>query len=176
MTQDRKYAFSWDLIGDLDQGRPRLGKETRLEMYRLMEYTFRDVMEQALGAAKTDQLFYAAGKLAGNAIHDHLLQPTDDLQEYLGQIQELFREMKVGIVRVEQADPAGGTLVLSVEEDLDCSGLPETGEQICTYDEGLIAGLLESFTGVAFRVHEVDCWSTGDRVCRFQASSEKEGT
>jgi len=37
------------------------------------------------------------------------------------------------------------------------------------YDEGFIAGLLESFAGAPFKVKEVDCWCTGDRTCRFTA-------
>ena len=49
------------------------------------------------------------------------------------------------------------------------AGLPELEYEICTYDEGLIAALLESFSGKAFSVKEVDCWCTGDRTCRFTA-------
>jgi predicted hydrocarbon binding protein len=63
--------------------------------------------------------------------------------------------------------------VLTVDEDLDCSGLPELSYEICTYDEGLIAGVLESFAGVPFNVKEIDCWCTGDRTCRFSAEAEK---
>jgi len=61
MTKERRYGFSWDLIGDVAQGRPNLGNTTRVELYRLMEYTFRDRMEMALGTEKTDELFYEAG-------------------------------------------------------------------------------------------------------------------
>jgi predicted hydrocarbon binding protein len=42
-------------------------------------------------------------------------------------------------------------------------------EAICTFDEGLIAGILERQLGVPFHVKEIDCWGTGDRVCRFKA-------
>lgn len=61
---------------------------------------------------------------------------------------------------------------LTVDEDLDCSGLPDTGDQICVYDEGLIQGILESFTKRPFQVRETDCWCTGERTCRFQAKVE----
>jgi predicted hydrocarbon binding protein len=54
-----------------------------------------------------------------------------------------------------------------VAEDLDCSGLPDYDEMICTYDEGFISGLLHEYTGKSFDVKEVDCWCSGDRVCRF---------
>jgi hypothetical protein len=40
MDEKRKYAFSWDLIGDITMGRPNLGNQTRLEVYRLMQFTF----------------------------------------------------------------------------------------------------------------------------------------
>jgi hypothetical protein len=33
--------------------------------------------------------------------------------------------MSIGILRVENADPAAGTFVFTISEDLDCSGLPE---------------------------------------------------
>ena len=50
---------------------------------------------------------------------------------------------------------------------MDCSGLPLSEETICDYDEGFIAGVLKAYTGKDFFVKEVDCWATGDRVCRF---------
>ena len=54
---DRQYKFSWDLLGDIALGRPNLGASTSLEVYRLMQFTFRDVMEQHLGTEKTNQIF-----------------------------------------------------------------------------------------------------------------------
>ena len=62
---------------------------------------------------------------------------------------------------------------LTVEEDLDCSGLPVSGETVCDYDEGFIAGVLEAYTKKAFHVKEIDCWASGGRVCRFHATLEK---
>ena len=45
--------------------------------------------------------------------------------------------------------------------------LPVTNETVCNYDEGFIAGILEAYTGKKYDVREVDCWASGDRVCRF---------
>jgi len=44
--------------------------------------------------------------------------------------------MSIGILRVEKADLEAGDFVLTISEDLDCSGLPELSYEICTYDEG----------------------------------------
>ena len=92
-----------------------------------------------------------------------------DFNEFVNSLQKKLRDMGIGILRVEEADIDKGTFVLAVSEDLDCSGLPEVGYEICVYDEGFIAGLLESFSGRPFKVKEVDCWCTGDRTCRFTA-------
>jgi predicted hydrocarbon binding protein len=63
---------------------------------------------------------------------------------------------------------------LTVAEDLDCSGLPCTNEVVCQYDEGFIAGVLEAYTGQAFNAKEIDCWASGDRVCRFDVRAIRE--
>ena len=165
----RKYKFSWDLLGNIALGRPNLGPNTRIEVYRLMQFAFRDVMEQHLGTEKTDQIFYEGGKLAGVEFYKQIFSNIKDFNEFVKSLQGTLRDMGIGILRVEQADMEKGTFVLTVSEDLDCSGLPELGYEICTYDEGFIAGLLQSFTGSQFKVKEVDCWCTGDRTCRFTA-------
>jgi uncharacterized protein len=170
---DRKYRFFWGLIGDIALGRPNLGHFTRIEIYRLMQFTFRDVMEQHFGSDRTDQLFYQAGKLAGMEFYRHYFLQIKDFNEFVKSLQSTLKEMGVGILRVEKADVKEGSFVLTVSEDLDCSGLPELHYETCKYDEGFISGLLESFTGHHFKVKEVDCWCTGDRTCRFAAELSK---
>lgn len=173
MKQKQKYKFSWDLMGDIAYGRPNLGNKVRIEVYRLMKFTFRDVMEQHVGTEKTEQIFYEAGKLAGKEFYANMLTPSKDYNEFIRQLQRTFEELGIGILRVEKIDIENGELVLTVSEDVDCSGLPELDFEICTYDEGFIASLLECFSGVPFHVKEIDCWCTGDRTCRFSAKSIK---
>jgi uncharacterized protein len=174
MSESRKYSFSWELLGNIEKGRPNLGNNARLEVYRLMQYCFRDVIEKHLGTEQTDLIFYEAGKLAGEEFYSHLLTGISDFHEFISRVQELLKEFNIGIFRVEEADIEKGEFILTVEEDLDCSGLPDIDCVVCTYDEGFIAGLLESFTGNSYYVREIDCWCTGDRTCRFQASIIKE--
>ena len=169
MDSNRKYPFSWDLLGNIELGRPNLGHNTRLEVYRLMQFTFRDIIEQKFGTQAADDVFYEAGKLAGAAFYRHVIGQANDLNEFVRQLQRVLKDMGIGILRVEKADAERGEFVLTVSEDLDCSGLPELGHGICTYDEGFIAALMESFSGKKFQVKEVDCWCTGDRTCRFTA-------
>ena len=173
MNKERKYTFSWDLLGDIEAGRVNLGNQTSIEAYRLMQFTFRDVIEQYVGTEKTDKIFFDAGKLAGKEFYNNILTPTKDLNDFIRQLQKVLNDMKIGILRIEKSDMESGEFILTLSEDLDCSGLPELDFEICTYDEGFITSLFECFVGVPFNVKEIDCWCTGDRTCRFSAKAVK---
>ena len=173
MRESRKYKFSWDLLGDLKLGRPNLGTKTDVSVYRLMQFTLRDVLEDKIGSEKTDEIFYEAGYLAGCEYYSNYIKSSADIQDFIQKLQKSLLELGIGILRVEKIDMELGELVLTVSEDLDCSGLPEASEEICTYDEGFLSGLLESFTGKKFKVKEIDCWCTGDRTCRFHAVRDR---
>lgn len=168
----RKYKFDWDLLGDIKAGRPNLGPMVGTDIYRLMQFCFRDVLEEAYGSQTADEIFFKAGLLAGNQYYQHVLAANRtfaDFSDFIKALQADLAEKKIGILRVEAADHAQGKYVLSIAEDLDCSGLPELDYEVCVYDEGFIAGILAGFTGKKFTVKEVDCWCTGDRTCRFVA-------
>ncbi|MCK5536559.1 MAG: 4-vinyl reductase [Bacteroidales bacterium] len=161
--------FDWAMIGDINLGRPNLGSLMDVAVYRLMQFTLRDIMIIEFGVKKTDEIFYLAGKKAGMEIYKNLITKKDSFEEFIDNLQEILRELKIGILRIEKADFESLEFTITVAEDLDCSGLPITDEEICVYDEGFISGLLLAHTGSDFNVKEVDCWCSGDRVCRFQA-------
>jgi predicted hydrocarbon binding protein len=167
---NRKYAFNWDaLMGNMDIARPSLGPTTRVEVYRLFQFTVRDMLEQRYGTEQCDELFREAGKIAGEVFFQHCCKEATSLNELVKIIQEKFKAMGIGILRVEKVDLDNMSLILTVDEDLDCSGLPDTNDVICVYDEGLIQGILQAYTGKNFEVKEIDCWCTGERSCRFAA-------
>jgi len=167
----RKYEFFWDLLGDVNEGRKNLGKDVDVEIYRLMQFTFRDVIEEKYGSEAADEIFYAAGRKAGIAFYQHYINPADTIEDFVRKTQEVLKEKKIGILRIEEALLDEGQITLTVDEDLDCSGLPELDYEICTYDEGFVAALLEGFTQTKWSAKEIDCWCTGARTCRFKASA-----
>ncbi len=168
---ERKYAFSWDLLGNLDVGRPNMGPYTRVEVYRLMQFTFRDVLERRFGTEAADEIFFEAGKLAGASFYEQYLADAGSLNELVKKLQSSFEELKIGVLRIESVKEDPLEITLAVGEDLDCSGLPELDYEICTYDEGFIAGILGMAYKKEFSVKEIDCWCTGDRTCRFLAKA-----
>jgi uncharacterized protein len=163
-----KSLFEWTMLGKIDEGRPNLGFSTDVSVYRLMQFTLRDVLIKDYGVEAADRIFYRAGDTAGRHFYKNLITKRESFSEFVAELQDIFKQMKIGILRVEKGDVENLTFTLTVAEDLDCSGLPMCNEQICTYDEGFINGLLSAHTGKEFSVKEVDCWCSGDRVCRFE--------
>ncbi len=159
--------FDWTMLGKIDTGRPNLGFTMHVAVYRLMQFTLRDVLVIKYGVEAADRIFYEAGQTAGKHFYGNLITKRDSFGDFVAQLQDVLKDLGIGILRIEKSDMEKLTFTMTVAEDLDCSGLPACNEQICTYDEGFISGLLEAHTGRQFQVKEVDCWCSGDRVCRF---------
>ena len=163
-----ELQFSWDMLGDIAAGRPNLGNTMSVAVYRLMQFTLRDVLIKELGAEAANRIYFEAGRSAGREFFKNLITQKANFNQFVIELQKLLSDLNIGILRVEKADMANMNFILTVAEDLDCSGLPMSDESICTYDEGFINGLFLEFTGKEFDVKEIDCWCSGDRVCRFE--------
>jgi predicted hydrocarbon binding protein len=148
---------------------PRMGDQISLIPYRMLQYTFRDIVEQKIGTEACDQLYYDAGEIAGAFLFDNFMTEFKKLPHngFIGELQRVLKELGIGVLRIEKTDLEKGEFTLTVSEDLDCSGLPDIGIEVCNYDEGFIAGIFCKYTGIPFKAKEVDCWCSGDRTCRF---------
>jgi len=161
-------VFTWESLGNIKEGRGDMGEDMPVLVYRLMQYTMLDVLTKEHGGDMANEYFRRAGFLAGMEFAKNTLDLQADFNAFLANLQHLLQTMKIGILRMEAFDSETGDIVLTVGQDLDCSGLPVTHENVCSYDEGFIAGILEAYTGKKYEVREVDCWANGDRVCRFR--------
>lgn len=170
MMTDDDYNFKWNDIGDIALGRPNLGNSTSVAVYRLMQYTMRSVLSREYGGEASKMIFHNAGKLAGKEFCKHLLDCKLDFYAFVAQLQQTLEELSIGILRIEKTDLENMLFTFTVYEDLDCSGLPVTDETVCDYDEGFISGIMEIYASRQFNVKEIDCWSSGARVCRFEVA------
>ena len=173
MFKSGNYRFSWKDLGDIEAGRPNLGNLMKVAVYRLMQYTLRDVLNRHLSVEKATELFREAGKLAGTEFCVNLLDRSLPFNGFMADLQEKLLSLKIGVLRVEKSDLEKMEFILTVAEDLDCSGLPFADETVCEYDEGFFAGVLEAYTGRVFDAREIDCWASGDRTCRFKVTSKE---
>jgi predicted hydrocarbon binding protein len=159
--------LDWSVLGDVQEGRSNLGDVMSVYTYRLLQFSIKNVLNDMLDPEQTMEIFRKAGYMSGYAFAEHFLDREQDFNQFVAQLQQVLKDQMIGILRVEKADLEKMHLILTVAEDLDCSGLPVTDESICDYDEGFIAGILAFYTGKEFDVKEIDCWATGGRVCRF---------
>jgi hypothetical protein len=162
------WRFDWPDLGDITEGRPNLGPDYPVLVYRLFELTLRDALTRRYGAAEAAVILREAGEIAGAAFCSNVLDRSLELDDFLADLQRRLRELSVGSLRVERADPSTKQFTLTVAEDLDCSGLPITDETVCDYDEGFIAGIMRTYCDCEFVVREIDCWASGGRICRFE--------
>jgi predicted hydrocarbon binding protein len=160
-------SFTWTDIGDIAKGRPTLGEKTHVSVYRMFQYSLRHVLEKNYGKDTIKKMLVEAGRISGMAFCKHMLDTNLAPNDLLDLLKQRMEELGMGILQVIFADFKNLIFILTVSEDLDCSGLPDTGEATCHYDEGFIMGLLEMYTGRQFMVKETDCWSTGHWTCRF---------
>ena len=163
-------GFSWEDLGDIAAGRPNLGQNVPVAMYRLLQFTMRDAIAAAHGPDAARRALVEAGRIAGREFCRRALDRGLPPGPFLAALQRTLREWGIGILRVERSDLERREFVLTVAEDLDCSGLPVSGDTVCEFDEGFIAGIFREYTGEEFSAREVDCWASGERVCRFEVS------
>lgn len=170
MKQEQHHIFSWEKLGNIPEGRGDLGEEVPVLVYRLLEYCMNHVLAAEYGVEQANELFRKAGYLAGSEFAKNVLDLSLELNAFVAHLQQVLKDLKIGILRIEAIEDNADSIVLTVAQDLDCSGLPPTGEVVCNYDEGFLSGVLEAYTKKPYQVREIDCWASGDRVCRFRCN------
>src|SRR5512136_2896332 len=89
--------FDWSMIGNIPEGRPNLGSIMDVAVYRLMQFTLRDVIIQEFDTATADRLYYKAGKLAGKELFKNAITQKTDFSAFIAELQELLATLKIGI-------------------------------------------------------------------------------
>ena len=99
-----EYMFDWNMIGDIGEGRPNLGKTMDVAVYRLMQFTLRDALIKEFDTETADRIYYNAGELAGREFCKNMINKNNDFNGFIQETQELLSKLKIGILRVEEAD------------------------------------------------------------------------
>ena len=149
--ENRLYAFDWKYIGDMELGRPNLGKTARLEIYRLFQYTLPGrYSETEYGTEQSDRLLYKAGFLAGTEFCKRYVGECASFSDFVAKVQAALEEMNVGILHVERADMDKLEFTLTVAEIWTVPDSRIWDMSSAPTHEGLISGLFKSFTGKSF--------------------------
>lgn len=169
-TNSKEDVFDLNLLGDINLGRIELGAEMPVSVYRLFQFTLREALDRIYGEGESLEIFRVAGEMAGRAYAKEYLDLSAPFDGFIAQLKQSLQDSKIGVLEVEKIDDVTNTMVITVRDDLDCSGTPNLAKTLCQYDEGFIAGLLYEYTKKEYIVREVDCWGTGADVCRFHVN------
>lgn len=166
--KENNYNFTWSDLGNIELGRPDLGNTTYVAVYRMLQFSIRSALAQEYGGKAAQKIFNNAGVIAGKEFCKNNLDTSLDACQFFEQLASVLRKFNIGILEVEKSDVGNLDFVVTVSEDLDCSGLCDTNETVCGFDEGFISGILHEYMGIEFVVTEIDCWSNGNKLCRFE--------
>ena len=91
--------FDWSMIGDVAAGRPNLGDTMDVSVYRLMQFTLRDVIIQEFDTATADRLYYKAGELAGREFcHKFISKENDFSDSALKSLAVIAKTLSISIM------------------------------------------------------------------------------
>jgi C4-dicarboxylate-specific signal transduction histidine kinase len=100
-TERESYQFKWDDIGDIEKGRPNLGNSINVAVYRLMQYSLRDVMIKMLSVEKANFRNYFR---PDKEIADFKVAET--ITNTLSFIEDSFKKQNISIEVFAKNDPA----------------------------------------------------------------------
>lgn len=166
-TFTKNNDFSWENLGNIKEGRKELGENMPVLLYRMFAYSMNHILTRDGGQDYAVDIFRRAGYLAGAEFARNILNLSADPNAFIFSLQEALLQFQMGILRFEVFKLELGEFVLTLAEDLDCSGISPANELVCTFDEGFFTGIIEAYTGKKYQVREIDCWANGARVCRF---------
>lgn len=141
-----------DVSNALSILRPTLGDQAGIGLYRLLRLVaLEDIIGR--GAAGTA---YIAGKKLGVSLGLH------SLDDFLG----LCTALKIGVIKVPKLTENAAHV--DVYECVTCAGMKTVGRTLCSFEGGMIAGVVETVTGKRTRAREVTCiGGLGHDSCGF---------
>lgn len=169
--ENRKYAFSWGTVGDVDLGRSNLGTMVRLEAYRLIQGTFCEMLEEEYGTVRCEELYRKAGKRAGSLFYELCCGYVTTFEHFTESLAYAFRHMGIALIEVEMVGTGAWSFVVTLYEDMSCSGRNNSGDERCFYHEGFLAGIFEAYGHMEFEVRTVHNWTFIQRSCRFSVEA-----
>ena len=170
-TDSRKkiYKIKATLLGRATKSKPALKNKTLQDIYsssdgpfNFMSLIFRSIryIFDSLGM-KAKPTFYLMGKQIGYEISRKLV--STELNDLLQEIAKFWEKNQLGEVKILQKNP----LILNIHNCYECSDMPNIGETLCAFDEGILESIFNNKLNVKSVVKEIECFGTGFDHCKF---------
>ena len=141
--------------------RPELGETIPLSVFRIFRQFSAQYSIEILGEKGVQTTFSYAGRMLGLDIGKQLY--TEDLDEYIARVKKYVYDAKIGILKLVESD--SDKMVFQLEECITCAGMPNLGMNICYFEVGLVAGIVETYLKKKVSAFETKCNVNGDNCC-----------
>ncbi|MEQ1530999.1 MAG: V4R domain-containing protein [Methylococcales bacterium] len=156
------------------------GIENRIDLGPMVPIRLFQVLRMvALGSNVEDilgqgapALVYQSGQGLGLTI-GHIVSAASadkDLESYVGKIEQLCRQLSIGLLIPEKVDLKAGVLELRVDECVSCAGIHNVAAPICHFEAGMVGGIVKTFFNRNVRATETKCNATGDKTCLIRVN------
>ncbi len=152
--EEARTQHPLDIPDAFRDDRPTLGASVPVSLYRAVRLlSFRDL----LGAGLSSAMLH----LSGRTLADKLGVSGLDA------VLRVFSDLRIANLDVERSN--GSTILIAATECATCSGLPNIGEAVCSFEAGILAGgLKHEFGGDAVTAVEKKCCALGDACCLWE--------
>jgi uncharacterized protein len=86
--------------GDIELGRPNLGNTTSVAIYRLMQYTLRDLVIKHTDPKIAARIFNDAGYNSGKAVYQNLIKEASDVDDLISKLQDILKKWRNVILKI----------------------------------------------------------------------------
>ncbi len=91
----------------------------------------------------------------------------NEINNLLDQLSEFWQKNLLGEI-CDVSFKSNKELSFCVYECFECSHMPDIGQPVCKFDEGILTKILSSKVNKPVSVKEVECYATGEDHCKFE--------
>ena len=116
-----------------------------------------------------DSMLRETGHSIGLHVAKKLGPSNGDLKDIIKELAIFWKDNNIGMIKIHKEKP----LVLRIESNYDCTGVPEIGKPLCALDEGIMETVFRERTKNNWKVREYACHGTGHEHCLFKLNEIK---
>jgi len=110
-------------------------------------------------------LLYDIGVIIGDTLHPLFI--GTELNKLLNQLADFWQRNLLGEIDEVQFE-SDNKLFFNVYECFECSHMPNIGQPVCKFDEGILTEIMSKKLNQPVSVKEKECFATGADHCRFE--------
>ncbi|RZN61465.1 V4R domain-containing protein [Methanonatronarchaeum sp. AMET6-2] len=88
-------------------------------------------------------------------------------KQLLKEIKEYWKKHNLGHIEIQKN-------TITVKDCFDCSDMPNVGKTLCSLDEGIIEGIIETKTQQKTEITETECNGLGHNKCKFKIKNNEQ--